>query len=166
MERNYTWKSGTRCKINAEVAGAELERIQEAHGGTIRPEHVVEAAKPKSAPLHEAFCWDDKAAAAEYREQQARYLMRCICIEVTRGDAEPMVIRNLVNVEDGELGGVYVDIESAMQNEDWQAQIKRDAVRRLMEARAILTQYEYMIEQFGAAAGSVQTALDLIAVEA
>lgn len=41
----------------------ELEIIREKHGGTIRPEDVVEFAKDPSTALHECFEWNDRKAA-------------------------------------------------------------------------------------------------------
>ena len=162
---DYRWKSGTRCKLDAQLVGIEFERLQSDHDGIIRPEHVVDAARPKSAPLHEHFEWNNVAAAEQYRQVQARYLLRCLCIEIKQEfDDKPLIVRNLVNIDDSELGGVYVDIQTAMSDEQWRAQVIRDVVRRLRETQATLQKYEYLADSFCEAAKSVQTALDLVSV--
>lgn len=62
----------------------ELKRIAAEHGGILKPEIVVEEARPKSSPLHSRFCWDDTKAAHEYRIWQARQLIRVV-VEVIDG---------------------------------------------------------------------------------
>ena len=44
--------------------------------GVLLPEEVVEAARPKSSPLHSFFTWDNKKAAEERRRDQARELIQ------------------------------------------------------------------------------------------
>jgi len=65
--------------ISPEVAGKELERIHSEHG-TLRAQIVVDEARPKEAPLHPAFEWDDSVAAEYYRREQARSLIKTVQI--------------------------------------------------------------------------------------
>lgn len=62
---------------------AELERMAKANGGRLTPEDVVAAAADPASPLHGAFDWDDAAAAAKWRIEQARELIRSVRIEIT-----------------------------------------------------------------------------------
>lgn len=66
-------------KITPEVVGQELERIHEVNG-TLRPQFVVDAARPEEAPLHPAFEWDDFVAAEQYRNAQARSMIKTVQI--------------------------------------------------------------------------------------
>lgn len=72
------WKQGSHIKTRPEVAYKALEKIRRAGGGSIAPEAVVDASRPKSAPLHKEFEWDDSVAAEQYRVNQARYIVRSI----------------------------------------------------------------------------------------
>lgn len=42
------------------------------------PEEIVDAAKHRESPIHDAFEWDDSVAATEYRKEQARELLRAV----------------------------------------------------------------------------------------
>lgn len=55
-----------------------LDAVSEAHGGILRPEDVVDAARSPSSILHVSFTWDDQRAATERRLEQARQLIRGI----------------------------------------------------------------------------------------
>lgn len=52
-----------------------IRRLYDDNGGLTAP-MVVESARPKDAPLHGYFEWDDKAAAEEFRLEQARSMIR------------------------------------------------------------------------------------------
>lgn len=54
----------------------ELEIIRHRNGNILRPRDVVEYARDKSTKLHSRFEWDDDVAAAEFRLEQARRIVR------------------------------------------------------------------------------------------
>ena len=64
--------------IDAEEAYTALEVIRANGNGTLKQPDIVQAAKSKRHVLHDWFQWDDTAAAATYRQQQAGQLIRCI----------------------------------------------------------------------------------------
>lgn len=59
----------------AEVRRQELARIYK-RDGSVRASVLVKESKPKSAPLHDEFEWDDRLAASEYRLIQGRRIIR------------------------------------------------------------------------------------------
>jgi len=65
-------------KLTPEKAFRELEQIKSSHRGELHAADVVAAAKPKRHLLHSVFQWDDPLAANEYRNEQARRLIRSI----------------------------------------------------------------------------------------
>ena len=69
----------------------------ESKGGKLTPAQVVEAAKDEASPIHECFTWDDSVAAAAYRIEQARELIRRVRIEVVY---EETTIRTVQYVRD------------------------------------------------------------------
>ena len=90
----YSWRDGARIKLDAETAGAELDRIAQERGG-LTPATVVEEARPKDAPLHNAFEWRDKKAGEKYREWQARHMIRSIRV---RFDEDQFGAQDVVNL--------------------------------------------------------------------
>jgi hypothetical protein len=44
--------------------------------GSITPEAVVAAARPKNSPLHQLFDWDNEVAGDKWRNHQARILIK------------------------------------------------------------------------------------------
>lgn len=85
----YQWKSGSRIKANPEEAGKQFEELAETVGLTA--ETVLDANRPEDAPLHEEFEWRDDIAAEEWRKQQARHLINCICFSVEKQDGNEQV---------------------------------------------------------------------------
>lgn len=51
--------------------------------GELTPQIVVDEARPKGAPLHDRFEWNDKLAGEAYRRVQAQQLIRSVRIEYT-----------------------------------------------------------------------------------
>jgi hypothetical protein len=74
-------------EVTPEVVGQELQRIHE-EDGTLRPQAVVNAARPEDAPLHPAFEWNDLVAGEQYRNIQARSLIKTVQIQNTE-DSQP-----------------------------------------------------------------------------
>lgn len=65
--------------IDKTIVQAELGRIY-SRDGVLTPAAVIDEARPKDAPLHPAFEWDNKRAAEGFREWQARQLIRTVTI--------------------------------------------------------------------------------------
>lgn len=127
----YRWKPGVVAKVDAQIAGAELERLKTWHNGALDPEHVVEASRDPDAPLHEAFEWDDKTAADAYRVNQAGYLIRSIEIaHVAAPEADPAYIRAFVSVERGKERS-YTGTFDALADPDLRKQVVAAAWREL-----------------------------------
>ncbi len=74
------WKSTVRLnsKVSVEVTYNFLTRIAEENGGQLPPDEVVRQSRPKDAPLHNEFEWNNAKAADKYRIEQAKYLIRHI----------------------------------------------------------------------------------------
>ena len=92
----YKFKTGARIKTDAQITGAELERLEAE--GNLTAKALVDASRPENAPLHKEFEWDDSKAAESYREQQARHIINSI--EIVREEKEPM--RAFFNIQRSE----------------------------------------------------------------
>ena len=72
----YEYKIGMKLPVSAQVAGEVCEELEQRNGLT--PHNLVEVSRPKDAPTHDLFEWDDTVAAEKYREVQARQVIRLI----------------------------------------------------------------------------------------
>lgn len=62
-----------------------IRKLYEQHG-ELTAGMVVQSARPKNAPLHPYFEWDDKAAAEEFRLEQARSMIRRVTFVIEDED--------------------------------------------------------------------------------
>lgn len=65
--------------------------------GRLTPAGVVEAARPTRSPLHPFFTWDEHAAAAKWREQEARIVIRTYEVTIV---TTPFVVKVPMYVRD------------------------------------------------------------------
>lgn len=93
-----------------------LDGVKEAlealeSGGRLTPEAVVEAARAKSSPLHEHFEWNDGKAAAAWRIEQARVLIRSVTVVVTSEERTVSIVRYVRDPEAESDAQGYVSFE-------------------------------------------------------
>lgn len=130
-----------------------LHEIADANNGILLPEHVVEAARPKSSPLHNRFDWDDNEAAEKWRLHQARKLIRVVVeyIPADKSASDPTPVFVALRTESSTGGGYrkMVDVLSDDQQRDIlisQALADMETFRRkyrhLKELAAIFTAME------------------------
>lgn len=118
MERAIVWSKGSRHKVKAPAAFAELERIRESEGETLSPQAIVDASRPEDAVLHPEFEWDDSAAANEWRKEQARSIVQSIEIVQSDGALESRAPALVSVIVEGQRGYqptsvAFEDAESA-----------------------------------------------------
>lgn len=95
--KKYAWKHGSVVAVDAEEAAQQFGTIVEEYGALL-PDVVVEQSRPEDAPLHDAFEWNDKAAADKYRYDQARYLIRSLTIVHEEDEEEHPPIRAYMSI--------------------------------------------------------------------
>lgn len=134
----FAWKPNARVSVEAQVAGEEINRLQEQKGPFFKPADLVEAAKPKNAPLHNAFEWDNRVAAKAYREDQARYLIRMLVVSEVHG-AETKPTRAFVSVQSDDGDYNYTDTHYALSQTELRLQVLG---RALSEFTAFKQKYE------------------------
>lgn len=131
-------------------ARQELERLRKAHGGILKPEEVVEAAKPRTSPLHRCFTWDDDAAAHQWRLEQARRLLRVFVHIVDDGDKR---IESRVFValsSDRPDGGGYRALADVLEDEDLRQVLLHDAYDDMARFRRKYVDLKELAEVFDA----------------
>lgn len=85
----YKYKEAARIKCDAQVAGELCEKLEK--NGGLTAARLVDESRPADAPLHGEFEWDDTKAAEKYREDQARYIIRSLVVQVE--EPEPVSVR-------------------------------------------------------------------------
>jgi hypothetical protein len=115
MKTVYKWRDGARITIPADVAGPELARL--SRSGATAAEVVVEEAKNKHSPLHEAFDWNIKNAAHQHWLATARLMLRSICVVVQIEGKPPEERRLVVGVEAAEPERRYIRPERMTTSE-------------------------------------------------
>lgn len=90
------------------------EKVQDAvneiyqRDGEVKPSTLLEAARPKSSPIHSAFIWDDTRAGHEFRLMQARTWIRRVRIIIEDRPERlvhvPRIVFEDVDYQDGNEG--------------------------------------------------------------
>ena len=121
--------------------------------GLIKPERVVEAARPKSSPIHDQFEWNNTAAAEKYRLLQASELIR-VSVEIIDcgGASDPVMVRAFTSLttERGEGGGYRATVQ-VLSNKQMREQMLDDAIAEL---KAFEKRYAILKELAGVFAAS------------
>lgn len=115
-----------------------LKAIAERDGRKLRPQAVVDAARPEDSPLHGAFCWDDGVAAEKYRLIQAQELIRSFRVEIER-DGKPVEVPVFLNISTDREGSSaenpYRFAEDVKHYPDLMATAVKDALDQLEGVR-------------------------------
>lgn len=152
------FRAGYSCSVDPDAAHRELETIRSANDGLLRPADVVESSREPDATLHPVFEWDDYEAAEKWREDQARCLIRNVCVVVEGADAEqtrPVYIH--VRAAEGRDEQGYQTVAAVMSDDDKRASAIRDALAQL---RGWQTRYGWLKEL-----AKVSAAIDEAAAE-
>lgn len=86
-----------------------------AQQGKVRPSTLLEAAKLKSSPAHDAFEWNDNKAGHEYRLIQARTWIRKVRV-IVEEHAERLVHVPTMEADNASPEGYYKPISVVLKN--------------------------------------------------
>lgn len=111
-------------KADAQKIGEALNTLAGSEG-ELTPTMVVEAAKNPRHVLHKHFEWDDTVAANLYRLDQARGVIRSICVE--EGDEVPPAFISI----SGRGGTSYRTLRAVQNSADLQSRVLAQAERDL-----------------------------------
>lgn len=111
LTKNYAWKIPSFAKnIDIELAVQEMERIETLYG-SLTPQNILDASRPKNALFHSLFQWDDTLAAEHYRLQQARTILNNIEVTVV-SDGQPKQIAVYEVIKQPSTAGAYKSINA------------------------------------------------------
>lgn len=107
--------------------------------GVITPKSVVSRAMIPDCPLHKYFEWDDTEAAARYREQQARQLIRSVSVVFKDSEGQEQSVRAFVNLKPDEEDGnnplsdsSYLSVHEVAKNTSYQNQVVQYAYDQIL----------------------------------
>ncbi|MBP5423884.1 MAG: hypothetical protein J6Y78_15715 [Paludibacteraceae bacterium] len=144
----YKYRVNGLVKAPAEITGKVCKDLIDSDGA-VTPARLVEVSKPKDAPLHGEFEWNNTIAAQKYREEQARQIIKnIVIIEVAEEDEEPKQVKCWVNsdrafVPTDERLHKYVTIDTALSNESWKDNLLKTAKR---DMTSFIVKYKRLTE--------------------
>lgn len=135
--KSIAWKRGVPNRdIDPAIAYDALEAIRKKHGA-LTDDIVLAAAANRRNPLHGWFTWDDSAAAAEHRRNQARHLLRSLEVTYSHQPDEPVRVYS-VQVKQpprSEERTTYSTTEEVMRNPATRDALIAEAIRAAMDFR-------------------------------
>ena len=136
--RKFVFKEGSRLNVSADLVGNELDRIYSKNNALIASD-VVNESRPKEAPLHPAFEWNDGIAAEEWRTHTARNLIRSVKVVLDNENQAQTAFVNVIN-ETGVRN--YQPMEIVIKRPDLYANAVYDVQIRINAALASLNELE------------------------
>ena len=128
----YKWSIGIYDKVDANVAGAELEKIEQEQG-EVTGQAVVDAARPKKSVLHGLFEWDDKIAGEKWRVEQAKHMIAALVIvpEEDRNYDKRAYVNIVKRSDNKQAQARYINYENAMSDEEMRETVLQNAKEEL-----------------------------------
>ena len=149
-------------RLDAQTVATALDGLYQAHG-EITATAVVEAARPKKAPLHPAFEWDDTKAAEEHRLWQARRIVRAVqVVDDETKDETPQYVH--VRVADQDEGR-YLPASVVVENVDLFQQALSELHGKISALKAGISALESLARQGGDADRLMRVSLAMRALE-
>lgn len=107
----------------------ELERLAALHGGELRADVVVNAARDETSPLHDSFEWDDSEAAEHWRLHQARMLIRAVVVyePAKNGSMVPQRVFVSLTSDRTKDGAGYRLTTAVLSDDERRAELLQDA---------------------------------------
>jgi hypothetical protein len=133
----YSWKEASRIKADAQIAGEMCEELERTVGLT--PKSLVDANRDKTAPLHDEFEWNNDIAADKYRETQAQYIIRMLCVGTENKEKQPS--RAFYSIVQGDHK--YESLSVIVESDDKAKKLLQAAYKELM---AFKQKYESLAE--------------------
>lgn len=135
----YSWKPTMplKPKVAPEVFGEEMRRLKKQFGHAVQPQALVDAASDPHNPVHNEFEWDDQVCGVEYRLDQARRLIKGLCIHMPTVKHERQVLAPAyinVRTPETDTGRGYEDLETVLDNSDFRTQMIEEALDGLVRS--------------------------------
>lgn len=118
--------------MKREIKEALDEIAQGDESGRLQPHAIVERAKARSSILHKCFTWEDGKAAALWRLEEARSLIRSYSVVIEQ--KPPLMTRAYVSLKSVRAkGGGYTPIQHVLSDAELHQEMLRDALEDVAE---------------------------------
>lgn len=158
MSNTYRWKPNvptSLVKMDAQIVGDELEKLERERQHKLTPDEIVRAAADAASPLHPAFEWDDTKAAERYRVDQARHLVSLIDVVIIKPDQSEAQIRAFVSVSHDDGRG-YTSTVHALGDEE----LRKQVIHRAWQELEAWRQRHAELSEFGRIFSAIDQARD------
>ena len=165
VSKKYSYRAGYHYNVPAQTVGETMEKIID-RGDQLTAQSFLDESRPKDAPTHALFEWDDTVAAEKYRLHQSKnviLLVECTeeTIEVPDSNVEVEVIEAtehpteaskhhyaVINVNPKRPGqkANFVPVQVALADKDMRSQVLANAIGEL---KAFERRYSTLIELTG-----------------
>ena len=126
-------------KADASKVYEEINSI----GDTYTPKDIVNLARDEKTELHKLFDWDDSVAAERWRETQARYIVRCICVDTNEMTGKKLEVPIRAIVSTNERTKEYQPMTVVFKESDAYERLLNEA---LAELQAFQKKYKALKE--------------------
>jgi hypothetical protein len=130
-----------------EIWESAVFQLMKEKGNSVTPKDVLEAARPRSHPLHTYFDWNDRTAGEKYRIWQARSLLGRVTVKIVDKNGHETKTRGFVNVTLKERGAaprrVYAEIKRVYETKSLRHQ---ELERSLRDLESWCTRYSIYAE--------------------
>lgn len=153
----YQFRAGYSLPgVTAQVVGDTLKKLEAEHG-IVTPAAVVSIARPRNAPFHQCFEWDDSRAADKFRLDQARLIIRSVEVVHIMENGKQERQLGYVSIAENKPGSsAYMNTPDALKDERYSAKIIEDAKSQLLGWRRRYGHLTEMVKEFA----SVVEAID------
>ena len=111
----YQWKNN-EYKVSAEEVGKMCKNLEDTGGLTAK--RLVDENRNQDTLLHNYFEWNNEKAGENWREQQARMIIRSLVIVKEKENEEIPTVRAFVNLKSQDSGRAYYNTIRVLKNQD------------------------------------------------
>jgi len=129
--------------IQQDVIRSRLTSLEQAHGGILTPEAVLEDARNPASPLHTLFEWDEQKAAYSHWLETARRIIRSVRVVVK---TETATVQSVAYVRAPDLPGSQQGYRSVLALRSDKAQSREAIVQEFQRAGAVLRRARELAE--------------------
>lgn len=168
--KKFSWKDGWNPNIKAEIVGGVFEEI-EKRDGQVTSKSFLDASRDEDSPTHSLFLWNDAEAAEKYRLSQSHRIISQLQVEIVVEEIPAEETEVQIEVEEmktykapaylnvnpvGRFGasknttGSYVNLNTAMSNEDMRKVILENVLNELSVYQRKYFMYKELSEIFDA----------------
>lgn len=166
-ECKYSWKSGYKPKVSADVVGNALDRMKkDSEDGVVNASMLLDYSRPAESETHDLFEWNDGIAAEKWRMYQSGRIINQLevtMVEVPAREEEvvmprieslskPIVSQAFINIapKGPAKQGQYTDVVTAFKNDLFRERVLQNARMDLAAFKRRYEQYEELADVIAA----------------